>query len=256
MNLDLQNRKALVCGSTQGIGFAIAESLSSEGCQVTLMSRSESSLKSAVSRLDGDNKYLVADFQDTEQVFACKEDVEKENYDILINNAGGPPPGLVSEADWEDFDFAFKMHLKTSHLLSSWVVPGMKRNSFGRVINIISTSVKIPIAGLGVSNTVRGAMASWAKTMSNELGQFGITVNNILPGPISTGRLLAILESQAKKKGISTEEVTEEWKNSVPARRFGEPEEIGDLATFLCSSRAAYINGTSIPVDGGRTGTI
>lgn len=256
MNLELEKRKALVCGSTQGIGFAIAESLANEGCNVTLMARSEKALESSVKRLKGAHDYIVADFQDTDQLMGAKTEVQQRGFDILINNAGGPPPGQITDSDWSDFEFGFKVHLKTSHLLSQWIVPNMKKNKYGRIVNVISTSVKIPITGLGVSNTVRGAMASWAKTMSNELAQFGITVNNILPGPISTGRLLAIIENQANKKGISVEEVEEEMKRSVPAKRFGQPQELGDLAAFLCSNRAAYINGTSIPVDGGRTGSI
>ncbi len=256
MNLSLKGKKALIGGSTQGIGLAIATQLADQECEVVLISRSEESLKKAVDEIGKLASYLVADFSDYGQILACEERIKNEKFDILVNNAGGPPPGLASEAEWESFQNAIDIHLKTSHALAKWTVPSMREKQYGRIINIISTSVKIPIPGLGVSNTVRGAMASWSKTMSNELAQYGITVNNILPGPIETNRLKGLIESIAERKGVSVTEVEDEMKQSVPAKRFGRPEELGALAAFLCSDHAAYINGTSIPVDGGRTGSI
>lgn len=246
-----------MCGSTQGIGFAIAQSLAKQGASVTLISRSEEALQEALDHLEGeDHQFLVADFTDFQQLNKLKDKIEATGFDILINNSGGPAPGLVKDATWEDFETGLTMHLKSSHHLAQWVIPHMRSEGYGRIINIISTSVRIPIQGLGVSNTIRGAMASWSKTLSNEVAQFGITVNNILPGPIETQRLKQIIANNAEKKGVSEEEEERNWKLSVPARRFGRPEEIGSTAVFLCSDEAGYINGINIPVDGGRTGSI
>ncbi len=257
MNLNLEGKHALVCGSTQGIGLAIAQSLADEDVRVTLLARSEDSLKKALSTLSGvGHDYLVADFADFADLSSLTDNIRSGEFHILINNSGGPSPGLVKDADWNDFDTAISMHLKSSHHLMQCVLPTMKSQGYGRIINVISTSVRIPIQGLGVSNTVRGAMASWSKTLSNEIAQFGITVNNILPGPIETQRLKAIIIDTAEKKGISEEEVENNMKMSVPARRFGKPEEIGAMVAFLCSEQAGYINGINIPVDGGRTGSI
>ncbi len=257
MNISLKNKKALVCGSTQGIGKAIAISLAQAGAEITCMARNESALFEIVNRLEGDqHQFLVADFADFDSVLKHENTIKSSGFDILINNAGGPPPGKASESEWEDFEKAIDMHLKVSHHLMKWVTPSMKESGYGRILNIISTSVRIPIPGLGVSNTVRGAMASWSKTISNELAPFGITVNNILPGPINTGRLQSIIESQATKKNISVSESEAGMKSSVPAGRFGESEEIANLAVFLSSDKASYINGVNIPVDGGRTGSI
>lgn len=257
MNVNLTGKNALVCGSTQGIGRAIALSLAKSGASLTLMARDEKKLKELISTLEGSgHNYLVADFSDFSSVLKHKVQVERGNFHILINNAGGPPPGAAYEADWREYENALTMHLKVSHHLLQWTVESMKKANYGRVINVISTSVKIPIKGLGVSNTTRGAMASWSKSVSNELASYGITVNNILPGPINTGRLTSIIESQAQKTGKSIEEVEKQMKSTVPAARFGEPEELGYLATFLSSEFAGYINGVSIPVDGGRTGSL
>jgi 3-oxoacyl-[acyl-carrier protein] reductase len=257
MNIKVQGKHALVCGSTQGIGKAIAQSLAESGVKITLLARNENLLKETMTGLHGSgHQYLVADFTDFESLSKIKHEIENAQIDILINNAGGPPPGQLHEAKWQELDKAINMHLKASHHLTQWVVPHMKRISFGRIINIISTSVKIPIPGLGVSNTVRGAMGSWVKTLSNELGQYGITVNSLLPGFMNTVRLEAIIENQMKKTDKSREEVVEAMKATVPVRRFGEPHEIASLATYLCSVDSGYLNGLSIPIDGGRTGSI
>lgn len=257
MNVGLDHKNALVCGSTQGIGKAIAIELAKCGASVTLMARNEDLLKKTVNELEGkEHNYLVADFSDFATVEAHREKIREGNYHILINNAGGPPPGPASAADWSEYEKALTMHLKVSHHLMQWVVPSMRNHQYGRIINVISTSVRIPIKGLGVSNTVRGGMASWSKSISNELAAEGITVNNILPGPIETQRLFAIIKGTAQKKGISEEASAAQMKETVPAGRFGKPEELGYLAAFLCSAYASYINGVSIPVDGGRTGSL
>lgn len=258
MDLNLNGRRALVCGSTQGMGLSIGMELARQGASVTLFARNETKLKEIIGDLPGsDNDYLVADFDELDQVKGAAEiALHKGNYHILVNNTGGPAPGKIYEASLSEFETAMRRHLFVSQTLSQLLIPGMQSDGYGRIVNIISTSVKIPITGLGVSNTVRGAMASWAKTMANELGQFGITVNNILPGFINTGRITSLIESRSQAQGRPQEEIKNEMVSSIPAGRFGEPEEIADYAAFLCSPSGAYINGTSLQVDGGRTGSI
>ena len=259
MNLGLRNKKAIVCGSTQGIGKAIAVGLANQGVSLTLIARNESVLKEVVNTLDtslGQNhNYVCVDFADNQ--FAKKiEILEKTNYDILINNTGGPASGPIADASAEDFLLAFKMHLLNNQILIQKVVSGMKKNSFGRIINIISTSVKAPIPGLGVSNTIRAAVANWAKTLSLELGSYGITVNNVLPGFTNTNRLKSLIEKKSSILGKSKIEVENEMKKSVPLNRFGEASEVANAAIFLSSPAASYINGINLPVGGGRTSSL
>jgi len=261
MNLSLSGRNAVVCGSTQGIGLAIAQELALLGANCTLIARNEASLKEALLHLDTalqqQHHYHVADFSKPAEV---KEVIEKHvketQVHILVNNTGGPAAGPATEATTEQFVNAFNQHLVCNHILTSAVIPAMKAASFGRIINIISTSVKIPLKNLGVSNTIRGAVASWAKTMSNELGQFGITVNNILPGFTKTQRLDSLINDTAAKKNKEVQEIERQMMQEIPARRFGDPAELAAVAAFLASPAAAYVNGVSIPVDGGRTGCI
>ena len=259
--LDLKGKTALIAGSTQGIGFASAEALASLGANCVLIARNEQKLKDAIARLDAGkgqtHTYIIADFEkpaDVEQ--AVTAFIKTTKIDILINNTGGPAGGPITEAIPENFLAAFQQHLICNHILVKLVTPAMKQAGFGRIVNIISTSVKIPLKGLGVSNTIRAAVAGWAKTMSNELGQYGITVNNVLPGATKTGRLETIINNKASKTGVNLEEVEKEMIEEIPARRFGKPEEIAAMIAFLCTPAAAYVNGTSIPVDGGRTGSI
>lgn len=257
MNVRLNGKKALVGGSTQGIGKAIALAFAAAGAQVTLLARNEEKLRKVLQDLEGEgHDFLVADFSDFNSLERHKEQISTAKYQILVNNAGGPAPGPAHTAGWEDFEKALTAHLKTSHQLVQWVIPAMRAAGYGRIVNIISTSVKIPIPGLGVSNTTRGAVASWSKTLAYELGKDGITVNNILPGTVNTQRLKSIIDGEATTAGVSPKEIAEKMKSTVPARRFGEPEELAYLATFLCSELAGYINGTNIPVDGGRTGSL
>lgn len=261
MQLSLDGKHALVGGSTQGIGLAIAQELALLGATCTLIARNEASLEKAILTLDNtkgqQHNYLVADYSDYKSVQAVVEAyVAKQNIHILINNSGGPAGGPITEAKPEAFLETFQQHLICNQLLTQLVVPGMKADNYGRVINIISTSVKIPLKGLGVSNTIRGAVASWSKTMANELGAFGITVNNILPGATATLRLETIVNNKASKTGASTNDVEHEMMEEIPMKRFGKPEEIAAAAAFLATPSAAYINGVSIPVDGGRTGSI
>ncbi|WP_370090252.1 SDR family oxidoreductase [Ekhidna sp.] len=258
MDLDLKGRRALVCGSSQGMGLAIAKELSEMGASVTLFARNETSLQAALKELaPGDHDYLVADFDNLENVKKqVEKGLEKGSYEILINNSGGPAPGPLANASLSEFEVAMNRHLHVSHSLVQMLLEGMKKAGYGRIVNVISTSVKVPIVGLGVSNTVRGAMASWSKTLANELGQYGITVNNILPGFINTARIESLVKGKSKSLGKSETEVEEEMKKTIPAGRFGEPTEIAAYAGLLCSPSGAYINGTSLRIDGGRTGSI
>ena len=258
MNLDLTKKNALVCGSTQGIGKASAIALADLGANVTLIARNEGKLQEVVSELPNkyqDHNYIVADFSNPEEVGRkVSEDLKRVGtYHILINNTGGPAGGPVFSADIDAFEHAFTQHLKCNHVLAQTVVPGMKEADYGRIINIISTSVKQPLDGLGVSNTIRGAVANWSKTLANELGEFGITVNNVLPGATSTDRLTEILQNKAEKTKKSVEDISRAMKNSIPAKRFAQPGEIANAVAFLASEAASYINGINIPVDGGRT---
>lgn len=261
MNLDLSGKRALVGGSTQGIGLAIATELALLGTSCTLIARNEESLKTAVASLDSSkgqtHEYLVADYSDYQNVAAVVTAyVAQKPVHILINNSGGPAAGPVVDAEPAAFLAAFQQHLICNQLLTQAVIPAMKQEGYGRIVNVISTSVKIPLKNLGVSNTVRGAVASWAKTMSNELAPFGITVNNVLPGATATARLSSIIDNKVSKTGVNKEEATQEMISEIPMKRFGQPEEIASLAAYLCSPSAAYLTGVSIPVDGGRTGSL
>jgi 3-oxoacyl-[acyl-carrier protein] reductase len=261
MNLSLEDKSAVVCGSTQGIGFAIAEELALLGASCTLVARNEEALKEALLKLDTSlrqqHNYLVADFDKPEQVQqVITKHVTQHRVHILINNSGGPPAGPIIEAEEEAFLKVFNQHLICNHILAKAVVPSMKKENYGRIINIISTSVKIPLKNLGVSNTIRGAVASWAKSMANELGQFNITVNNILPGFTTTQRLSTLIDNIAKKGNTVVGIVEKNMMEEVPMKRFADPSEVAAVAAFLASPAASYVNGVSIPVDGGRTGSI
>ena len=258
MNLDLTHKNALVCGSSAGIGKASAMEMASMGANITLVARNEEKLKSVMAELPSKegqhHDYLVIDFNDPASLKeTIIEATFEKNYHILINNTGGPKGGPIFSAEVSEFKSAFSNHLICNQILVQNVVPGMKEEGYGRIINIISTSVKQPIDGLGVSNTIRGAVASWSKTLANELGPFGITVNNVLPGFTATDRLDDILANASKRFGGSIEKASEFMKSIVPARRFAEPSEVANAVAFLASEAAGYINGINLPVDGGRT---
>jgi len=262
MDLNLKNKNALVCGSTQGIGKAIAVELAAIGANVTLFARNEDRLKSAISDLDTSSgqihDYLMADFTNPEEVKKVVHQYLQSGkiVHILINNTGGPPHGTVMESEAEKFINGFNAHLINNQNLIQSIVPGMKESGYGRIINVISISVKIPIAGLGVSNTIRGAVASWAKTLATELGPYGITVNNILPGYTKTGRLDELFKKKAEEAGLSHKDYEDQAADKIPARRLAKPEEMGYAAAFLASPAAGYINGVNLPVDGGITPTL
>ena len=259
MDLRLDNKTAIVAGSTQGIGKAVAIGMANQGARLILIARNEKKLIEVRNELNAinptDHKIIVADFSDPESLKSKLEQelsLEKEIH-ILVNNTGGPPAGMASEAEPDEFRLAFEMHLICNHILVSQILPFMKEAHYGRIVNVISTSVKQPLPNLGVSNTIRGAVANWAKTLANELGQFNISVNNVLPGPTNTARLEAIADRKSKKSGKSVQEEITEMGNATPMKRVGEPEEVANAICFLASPAASYINGINLPVDGGRT---
>jgi 3-oxoacyl-[acyl-carrier protein] reductase len=258
MDLNLRGKRAIVCGSTQGIGKASALELALLGAHVTLLARNEVKLKSVLTELDTSAKqehnFLVADFDYPEMLSqAITRFAETQIAHILVNNTGGPPPGQAIDATPEQYLKAFSTHLLCSQILVRALAPAMKEQKYGRIINIISTSVKAPIRGLGVSNTIRGAVANWAKTLSLELAAFGITVNNVLPGSTMTGRLVSVLQENVEKTGRPFDDVKREMIMDIPAGRIAEPHEVAAAVAFLASPAAAYINGINLPVDGGRT---
>ena len=256
MNLDLKNKNAIVCGSTQGIGKSTAIELAKLGANVTLIARNENKLLNVLNELDKSkgqvHSFACIDFADTEKL---KEKINllKGIYHILINNTGGPSAGPIIDAKTKSFEEAFSMHLINNQILVQKVIDGMKSEGYGRIVNIISTSVKAPIPGLGVSNTIRAAVANWAKTLSIELGVYGITVNNVLPGFTNTIRLKSLITKKAEAQGKTEEEIADAMKSTVPAARFGTPNEVANAIAFLCTPASSYINGINVPVDGGRT---
>lgn len=259
MNIDLSGKTALVCGASMGIGKACAIELSAMNANVILLARNKEKLIQASKELLGNGKHsiIVADVENLVDLeLKVKEILEKNPIHILVNNTGGPPAGPISMAKSEEFVKAFSNHLLCNHLLAGLLIPGMKETNYGRIINIISTSVKIPLKGLGVSNTIRAAVANWSKTLSNELAPFGITVNNVLPGATLTGRLSSIIENKAQKTHTEIEEVQQEMLAEIPMKRFAKPEEVASAVAFFASPAASYITGTNMPVDGGRTGSL
>lgn len=259
MDLNLIGKQAVVCGSTQGIGKAAALELSKMGATVVLVARNEEKLQKVVTELDNSNgqthQYICADFSKPSELEENLASFLAKNgpAHILINNTGGPAGGPAVKAHIDEFRAAFEMHLVCNQILVSALKEGMQEAGYGRVINVISTSVKQPLNGLGVSNTIRGAVASWAKTLANELGAHGITVNNVLPGATNTVRLKSIIENKAAKTGQEKDVVAASMKSIIPAGRFAEAQEVANVIAFLASPAAAYVNGINVPVDGGRT---
>jgi 3-oxoacyl-[acyl-carrier protein] reductase len=259
MQLDLTGKHALVCGASQGIGRAAAIELAQLGADVTVLARSREPLEELTGllpRLHGGQRHALAmaDMLDTDALQALAVDLAAAHpVQVLVNNSGGPPGGAASTAEPEAYLAAFRQHLVGGQILVQAVLPGMRAAGYGRIVNVISTSVKEPIANLGVSNTVRAAVAGWAKTLAGELAADGITVNNVLPGYTRTGRLASLIAAKSRTSGQSEDAVSSAMLAGVPAARFGEPAEIAAMIAFLCTPAAAYVNGTSIAVDGGRT---
>lgn len=262
MQIDLTGKKAIVCGSSQGIGKAAALKLAEAGAEVTLIARDEAKLKSVLNELPSEkgqtHSFIVADFSQPDHLRGKMKEFMSDGriINILVNNTGGPRAGEAINAETTEFLSAFTNHLICNQIMVQSVVEGMKKSGYGRIINIISTSVKQPLKGLGVSNTIRGAVASWAKTLANELGGYGITVNNVLPGATKTERLFSLFKTKSETSGKAVAEVEAEWLKEIPAGRFAEPDELANAIVFLSSPLASYINGINLPVDGGRTGCL
>ena len=262
MNFNLTNKTALVCGGSQGLGLATAKELALFGATVILASRTEAKLATALQQLDGtkgqQHQYLKIDLSMPEEAQSIVANWILKNgaIHILVNNAGGPPAGPMINTAAAELEKAFLTHVISSHLLAQLLLPGMRQAGFGRIINIVSTAVKQPINCLGISNAVRAALANWAKTLANEVGHGGITVNNVLPGYTNTDRLGYLFAKQAAEQGVSVDDIESNIIKNIPAKRLGEPEEFGAVAAFLCTPAAGYVNGVNIPVDGGRTGSL
>lgn len=259
MDLDLSGRHALVCGASEGIGRAAAHELALLGADVTVLARRADVLAEVAAALprpreDQRHGHLAVDMDDTAALKAAVEALAAARpVHVLVNNTAGPPGGPAHAADPAAYLATFQRHLIGGQTLLQAVLPGMRAAGFGRLVNVISTSVKEPIPNLGVSNTVRGAVASWAKTLAAELAADGITVNNVLPGFTETGRLASLMAANARASGKTEDDVAAGMRATIPAGRFGRPEETAAAIAFLCSPAAAYITGQSLAVDGGRT---
>lgn len=251
---------AVVCGASQGIGKAVALQLAQNNIKVLAVARNSIKLNELKKELQSlsplDHDVFACDLSDSAQIQKLSLALLKDTYQILICNSGGPKAGPLAQASTEELMFGFQSHLIANQKLVQSVLPAMKDAQWGRIVNIISTSVKMPIPNLGVSNTIRGAVAQWSKTLSMELGPSNITVNNVLPGYTATERLDELIKAAADSSQLSIEEVSKNWQATVPLKRFARAEEVANAVSFLCSTNADYISGINLPVDGGRTGTL
>ncbi|MCH9743518.1 MAG: SDR family oxidoreductase [Gammaproteobacteria bacterium] len=259
LDLNLYGKKALVCGASQGMGKACAIELADMGADIILLSRNEAKLKKTLTSLSTSKKqkhqYICIGLKHTDALKKAIEPYLESDcaIEILINNSGGPQPGKIQAADIQSFQSAFDSHLKASVLLSQLLIPGMKKAQFGRIINIASTSVKTPLENLGVSNTVRWAVAAWAKTLSYEVAQYGITVNTVLPGSIDTDRMKDMIHVTAENENCSDEQARRLIEANIPAGHLGTTKQFADVVAFLASPAANYVNGVALAIDGGRT---
>ena len=258
MDTRLTGKKAIVCGASKGLGKACALELAEQGASVTVIARDEDLLAKLKTELNASHgqkhDILAADFSESDELKSKITDYVTQHgpFHILVNNSGGPKAGPVHSATEKQFLQAFTQHLIGNHIMMQSVLEGMKSEKYGRIINIISTSVRQPVPGLGVSNTTRGAVASWSKTLAGELAEFGITVNNVLPGSMETERLYEVLEARANAQNESIEDIIATEKINIPAGRFGEPKEFAQAVAFLAGPESSYINGMNLPVDGGK----
>jgi 3-oxoacyl-[acyl-carrier protein] reductase len=256
MDMRLDGKRALVCGASAGIGRATAFALAAQGASCILLARRITRLLDLQGELAAAGlppaRVAVADLDRRDELCGLvSELLEDGPVHILVNNTGGPPGGPLLAASEADFLSAFGRHVLAAHRLTGLMLPGMQETGYGRILNIVSTSVYEPIRGLGVSNTIRGAMAAWAKTLSDELPP-GVTVNNVLPGFTDTGRLASLKRERAQRSGATQEAIHSGWLAQVPEGRLACPGEVASAVAFLASPAAAYIRGASLPVDGGR----
>ena len=254
MKIELAGKKALIGGSSKGIGLGIASQLAESGASVCLMARNESKLKEIVNQLPNseNHSYLVVDFSNFEEYkIKIEAYLENNQVDILVNNTQGPPAGNSLSKDIDSYQEAFDLLFKSIVYTTSLVVPKMQKNKWGRIINVTSVSVKEPLNYLVLSNSIRSAVVAWAKSLSVDVAKDGITVNSILTGYFDTERIKELNKEKSKSLNISEEEVLEKMKSLVPVNRLGKTEEYGYLVSFLSSDKASYINGASIPIDGG-----
>lgn len=256
MNINLKNKQALVGGASAGIGKAIAEQLAESGASVTLLSHSEGKLKNIVDQLPTDqgqkHQYLVVDFNDFQGYKKLISAYFEENsVDILVNNTQGPPAGTALEKDVNDYQQAFDLLFKVVVFTTELALKNMRKNKWGRIINVASVSVREPLPYLVLSNSIRAAVVTWAKSLATEVGKDQITVNSILTGYFDTQRITDLNAKKAKEQGVDEAAVLKEMEEKVPVGRIGDPREYGYLVAFLASEEAAYITGTQIPIDGG-----
>lgn len=256
MDLGLQGKRALVLGSSRGLGLAIAQGLAAEGVAVTLCGRREAALAEAAQQLregGADADYQVLDLADPQQRRQALDELLAggRGYDILVNNGGGPAPGAVGAVDAAQWHAAFDSMVSALFEVTAKVLPGMRERRWGRIINVVSSGVVQPIPNLGVSNTLRASIMGWAKTLASEVAADGVTVNSVIPGRIATARVGELDEAAAQRTGTTAEAVAQASRGTIPLGRYGEPREFADAVAFLASTRASYITGTSIRVDGG-----
>ena len=261
MNTSLVGRHALICGASKGIGRAAAFAMAEQGAKLTILARSGAALEAMLPELREAGaaaaRALVADLDDHAGLQGAVDGVVEDvgPVHILLNNTGGPPSGPLLDASPDAIVAALHRHLLGAHLLTRAVLPGMTEAGYGRIIQVLSTSVREPLDNLGVSNLTRAAVASWSKTLSRELPG-GVTINNILPGYTATDRLFSLIDAVAERKGTTSDAVEAAWRGNVPEGRFAEPSELGAVIAFLASPAASYIRGVSLPVDGGRLRSI
>ncbi|MGD8377903.1 MAG: SDR family oxidoreductase [Acidobacteriota bacterium] len=260
MDTGLEGHRALVTGSSAGIGLAVAKGLAREGARVAMVARREPVLREAATAIGEETGappiVFPGDLTDREQVRRCVTDAATSlgGIDVLVTNAGGPPPGRFADLEPEAFEAAFRLTFQSALWLCHESLPFLRASGTGgRIVMIASTSVKEPLDGLILSNSIRSGLAGLAKSLANELGPDGIRVNVVCPGFTDTERLGELADRVAAERGCGAEAVRDEWAARNPLRRIGRPEEIADLAVFLASDRASYITGTTIAVDGGRT---
>jgi 3-oxoacyl-[acyl-carrier protein] reductase len=254
MKIDLAGKKALVGGSSKGIGLGIASQLAESGASVCLMARNKSKLEEIINQLPNseNHSYLIVDFSNFEEYkIKIEAYLENNQVDILVNNTQGPPAGNSLSKDIDSYQEAFDLLFKSIVYTTSLIVPKMQKNKWGRIINVTSVSVKEPLNYLVLSNSIRSAVVAWAKSLSVDVGKDGVTVNSILTGYFDTERIKELNKEKSKSLNISEDEVLEKMKSLVPINRLGKTEEYGYLVSFLSSDKASYINGASIPIDGG-----